>query len=83
MNDVVFKTLNASFIAGIFFYFMVHETYPFLVLQSLTYQVVKRRNTSILSYRFYLQGLVLLALYSILALLACFLPVFKGNRKKF
>ena len=35
----LFKTLNCLFIAGMFANYMIHEHYPLLVLQALTYQV--------------------------------------------
>ena len=77
MRHKLFKIFNCAFTAGTFSYYMVHERYPLLVLQALTYQVIiqfyETNHTTIL------QGMLLLSLYTLSSIIEMVSPSFKSK----
>ena len=77
MRHKLFKIFNCAFTAGTFSYYMLHERYPLLVLQALTYQVIiqfyETNHTTIL------QGMLLLSLYTLSSIIEMVSPSFKSK----
>ena len=81
MLGIIYKTCNATFVCGFFIHYMLQETYPLLVLEALTYQV-KFLFKTISHNKTILQGMMLLSLYTLSALIDELLPNMKGEKEE-